>query len=70
MDISAISPDMIPMLSMNMASARVANEVGIAVLDKTMDITEQGAAGLINMMRSTMELSVNPNVGSHFDVSV
>ena len=44
---------------------------GLAVLDKALENSESAGAGLIDMIsRSTMELSVNPYVGSNFDMTV
>lgn len=40
--------------------------VGLKMLDKTLDASEAMNDGLAKMM----EMSVNPNVGSNFDVSV
>ena len=68
--LSEMSPDAIPQLSTMMASAKVANAASTMMLKKTMDITEQGAASLINMMRSSMERSVNPSVGGNVDITV
>lgn len=70
MGISEMSVDMIPSLATAMSSAKVANQVSTAMLAKTLDVTEQGGAALIDMMRSSMERSVNPSVGGNIDVSV
>lgn len=70
MNISEMSPDAIPALSVMMASSKVSNEVSASMLKKTLDVSEQGGEALIQMMRSSMELSVNPSVGGNFDVSV
>ncbi len=56
---------------MNLSQIKTQNEVGVAVLDKALDMNDSMGASLVNMMdRSMMEQSVNPNVGSHFDMSV
>ncbi len=60
----------IPELSTAMANVNLQNQVGVAVLSKALDSTEQSGASLINMMGRSMELSVNPNVGSNFDMYV
>lgn len=61
----------IPALSMALSQSKVMNDVGTAVLSKTMDTNEALASDVVNMIdRSTMELSVNPHIGSNFDVSV
>ncbi len=57
-------------LSVAMSQANILTDVGTAVLAKSMDTSESMAAGVINMIdRSSMELSVNPNIGSNIDVS-
>ncbi|MCR5323903.1 MAG: YjfB family protein [Lachnospiraceae bacterium] len=65
-----MSPDAIPALSVMMSTSKVSNAVSTSMLKKTLDVTEQGGQALIDMMRSSMELSVNPAVGGNFDVSV
>lgn len=60
----------IPELSTAMANVNLQNQVGVAVLSKALDSTEQSGASLINMMDRSMELSVNPNVGSNFDMYI
>ena len=70
MNISEMSPESIPALSVAMSAAKVSNEVSTSMLKKTLDVSEQGGEALLQMMRSSMELSVNPSVGGNFDVSV
>ena len=70
MNISEMSPESIPSLSVMMSSAKVSNAVSTSMLKKTLDVSEQGGQALIDMMRSSMELSVNPSLGGNFDVSV
>lgn len=60
----------IPQLSTDLANVNLMNQVGIAVLDKAMENSEAAGASLINMMDRSMELSVNPTVGSNFDMYV
>lgn len=60
----------IPELSTAMANVNLQNQVGVAVLSKALDSTEQSGTSLINMMDRSMELSVNPNIGSNFDMYV
>ena len=55
----------IPELSTTLANMNLQNQVGVAVLSKALDSTEQSGTSLINM-----ELSVNPNIGSNFDMYV
>ncbi|MBP3205291.1 MAG: YjfB family protein [Lachnospiraceae bacterium] len=61
----------IPGLSMVMATNNVQSQVGTAVLSKAMDTNEALGQGLVQMIDSaSMERSVNPNVGSNFDMRV
>ena len=60
----------IPELSTTLANMNLQNQVGVAVLSKALDSTEQCGTSLINMMDRYMELSVNPNIGSNFDMYV
>lgn len=47
------------------------SSVGIAVLDKGLETMEQAGNGLINMInKSAMERSVQPHIGSNFDMIV
>lgn len=60
----------IPELSTTLQNMNLQNQVGVAVLSKALDSTEQSGTSLINMMDRSMELSVNPNIGSNFDMYV
>lgn len=57
-------------LSMSLANANTINQFSTAMLSKTLDAQEAQGASMINMMDRSMELSVNPNIGSNFDMSV
>lgn len=48
------------------------SDVGLAVLDMSMDTMEMAGAGVAEMIASApdMELSVNPSVGGNFDMSI
>ena len=60
----------IPELSTTLANMNLQNQVGVAVLSKSLDSTEQSGTSQIKMMDRSMELSVNPNIGSNFDMYV
>lgn len=60
----------IPELSTALSSANITNKVSIAVLDKAMESSQAAGESLISMMDRSMELSVNPAVGSNFDLYV
>lgn len=62
-------------LSTALAQSKNMNDVGTLMLAKTMDSTEQIAAGEVAMINSmpspsahALETSVNPSVGSNIDV--
>lgn len=58
-------------LSTALSNIRLGNEVGVAMLSKAMDQNEAAGNGLLKMIdASAMERSVNPHIGSHFDMSV
>lgn len=60
----------IPELSTALANAKLSSQVGIAVLDKALENSEATGESLINMMDRSMELSVNPHIGSNIDMLV
>ena len=58
-------------VSMALAQTNTLSQVGVAVLDKTMENTESIGQGILKMMdAAAMERSVNPSVGSNFDMWV
>lgn len=60
----------IPELSTALANTKLMDQVSTAVLSKALDNSEAAGQSLINMMDRSMELSVNPAVGSNFDMFV
>jgi len=58
-------------LSMSLSAIDTSSKVGTAVLSKTMDTNEMLGEGLVKMIdAAAMENSVNPAVGSNFDMRV
>ena len=58
-------------ISMAMAQTNSLSKVGIAVLDNAMEANEIAGQGIMKMMdAAAMERSVNPAVGSNFDMVV
>jgi len=53
-------------LALDWSSAKLQNQVATQVLSMSMDDSK----ALGEQMAKTLELSVNPSVGSNFDVSV
>ena len=57
--------------SMTLTGADSLSKVETAMLSKALDANEVAGAGLINMIdAAAMERSVNPSVGSNFDMVV
>ena len=61
-----LSIDNIPYVSMALAQQNVLSSVGTKVLDTTLDVASTQLADLTK----AMELSVNPEIGANFDISV
>ena len=58
-------------VSTALSSVSLQSQVGTAVLSKTMDTNEALAQGLMKLIDSAaMERSINPAVGSNFDMYV
>lgn len=56
---------------MSLTGADSLSKVETAMLSKALDANEAAGAGLLKMIDSAaLELSVNPNVGSNFDMVV
>lgn len=56
-------------LSSSLGSMKAMTGVSTAILKKTMDVVNENAQMMFESMRR-MELSVNPNVGSRFDMRI
>lgn len=57
-------------LSMSLAQNNLMNSVGIAMLDKSLELTTDLGDNLASMIDHSMELSVNPHIGSNIDISI
>lgn len=60
----------IPGLSMALANVNLRNQVSIAVLDKALENSSDFGDSLLRMMNHSMELSVNPDIGSNIDLYI
>lgn len=60
----------IPELSMSLAQTQTMNNVGVAILSKSLDMMESTGDQMVDMMKSSMELSVNPAVGANIDMYI
>ncbi|MBD5541687.1 MAG: putative motility protein [Lachnospiraceae bacterium] len=57
-------------LSMSMAQTKLMDSVGIAMLDKTLEMSDEMAADFTAALDHSMELSVNPHIGANIDISI
>ena len=60
----------IPSLSMALAQRNVLNDVGVAMLSKSLDNMESAGSAMVSTIDAAAELSVNPDIGSNFDIRV
>lgn len=58
--------------SVSMALSHISDmsQIGTAVLKRAMDTNEAMGEGLVQIMDSAMELSVNPDVGANIDLRI
>lgn len=58
-------------VSMAMSQSSSLTKIGTALLDKALETNESLGQGLVNMIdAAAMERSVNPHIGSNFDMLV
>ncbi len=60
----------IPQLSMDLSMNSVKRDVGVAMLSMSLDDAQAQGGALMDVMRSAMETSVNPDIGGNIDISV
>ncbi|WP_026650809.1 YjfB family protein [Butyrivibrio proteoclasticus] len=60
----------IPALSMALAQNRLLNDVGVAVLSKSLDNMENAGEMITEGLDAVSELSVNPNIGANIDLRI
>lgn len=56
----------VQLASMMLSQNQIMTNIGIAVLDKSLDTIEAGGINLVKMM----EQSVNPNLGQNVDIKL
>ncbi len=58
-------------LSMNMSMIDTQSQVGVAMLDKAMEVGESLGAGMVEMLdAAAMEKSVYPELGGNVDIRI
>lgn len=60
----------IPALSMALSQNRLLNDVGVAMLSKSLDTMESAGEALVSTIDAAAELSVNPNLGANIDLRI
>ena len=60
----------VPKLSMDLSMGKLQRDFGMAMLDMSLENAKSQGGALEDMMRSSMELSVNPDIGGNIDVAV
>lgn len=61
----------IPELSTAMSMAEVQYNFGVAMLSKSLDLTQELGEGAVSLIdSSTMEKSVNPHIGGNIDITI
>ena len=61
----------IPALSMAMAQTNLQTDIGVAMLDKAIDLGDSLGEGMVEMIdAAAMERSVTPYLGGNIDISV
>lgn len=60
----------IPALSMAMSQNKLLNDVGVAMLSKSLDTMQDNGDALVATIQSAAELSVNPDIGSNLDIRI
>lgn len=61
----------IPGLSIALSQIQIQSDVGMAILDKNLQVGEELGEGMVQMLDSAaMERSVTPHIGGNIDVSV
>ncbi|EHL19938.1 hypothetical protein HMPREF9628_01111 [Peptoanaerobacter stomatis] len=56
-------------MSIALNSMKAMTNINMSLLKKTMDVTKENADLMLENMKK-MELSVNPNLGSNFDMRI
>ena len=60
----------VPQLSMDLSMGKLQRDFGVAMLDMSLESAVSQSGALADMMRSSMELSVNPDIGGNIDIAV
>ncbi|RKM59892.1 putative motility protein [Butyrivibrio sp. CB08] len=60
----------IPALSMALSQNRILNDVGIAMLSKSLDNMQDMGAAMVETIEAAPAVSLDPNLGANIDIRV
>ncbi len=60
----------IPALSMALSQRQVLNDVGVAMLSKSLDNLQDAGAAMVSTIDSAPAMSLDPNLGANIDIRV
>ena len=60
----------IPALSMALSQRQVLNDFGVAMLSKSLDNMQEAGAAMISTIESAPAPSLDPNLGTNFDIRI
>ncbi len=60
----------IPALSMALSQNQIMNDVGVALLSKSLDNMQEAGAAMVSTIDAAPAPSLDPNVGANFDISI
>ncbi|MBE5823019.1 MAG: YjfB family protein [Butyrivibrio sp.] len=60
----------IPALSMALSQRQVLNDVGVAMLSKSLDNMQEAGAAMVDTIAAAPEMSLDPNLGNSIDIRV
>ena len=60
----------IPALSMALSQRQVLNDVGVAMLSKSLDSMQEAGAAMIATIDAAPEVSLDPNLGANIDIRI
>ena len=60
----------IPALSMALSQNRILNDVGIAMLSKSLDNMQDMGAAMVDTIEAAPAVSLDPNLGANIDIRV
>lgn len=57
-------------MSMNLSQTQLMDTIATKVLSMSLDMAEQGAAGMVEMLEESMEVSAVSGLGGNLDITI